>query len=433
MKRTRLDHLVLNQGVPAAHPLPKAKKRRLLRQLRWLSPEQLVLPADLQAIIANTLPQAVGTFSIHFQPAYLLTAPYIPPRPPQGAMIDPQYPQGIALPTSATRLHQATWPPPWGTDGQGPSMGQMPPHLAYQVTGPHPIYYQPSPYYRQNTGMLPPHNQPLHHPQINRELIAQTQGMQNGIVSNEHAPATDHNGSRPGSASHGNVVDPRLSHTGAGPSERAVDCASSTSRGPDAQGELTQSYPNTPVIDPSLDVSAGGSAIGTSHTDNTGVNIGETDSEDISLKITQAAMEAVLESVRRETNLDVVSLGPGTPNSLNVKRTNGLQGNGFWSNDADTRRAPPLSEVDGEVDADGEADGEVEEELLITHELTADQGFHTPIHPSRPAPMEHILTEDGTPMLNPGQSHAAQHTTLSVSEFIVCPAELLTQVGHGSF
>jgi hypothetical protein len=314
-------------------------------------------------------------------------------------MIDPQYPPGIALPTSATRLHQANWPS-WG-DGQGPPMGQMP-HITYhQLPGPHPIYYQPSPYYRPNAGMLPLHMQPPHQAPINPELVSRSQGMQNGIApTNEHAPTTDNKGSRPESATRGGVVDPRLSRPEGGLNQQ--ETANSAPRASDAQA-MVQSYPSAPVIDPSLDATTSASVGG----EDLGENIGGMASEDIalSLKITQAAVEAVLESVRRESVEAAARVSPA-PNGLNVQHPNGMHGNGSQSNNPDVRREPLVVEPGGGVDIEADGDGELEDERNIINELTISQGFHRPLDLSRPEPMEHILTEDGEPMLNPGLSHS---------------------------
>ncbi|KAI9067169.1 hypothetical protein FKP32DRAFT_286199 [Trametes sanguinea] len=104
-----------------------------------------------------------------------------PPRPPPGMMIDPQYPPPpIGLPTSATRSNQTSWQPapaapPWGPDGH-----PMPPPTMYM-----PSYY-PSPYYRHPGMPLPPH--PSHYPpQINPELMSQSNGQMSGVVPPESA------------------------------------------------------------------------------------------------------------------------------------------------------------------------------------------------------------------------------------------------------
>ncbi|OSD01198.1 hypothetical protein PYCCODRAFT_553975 [Trametes coccinea BRFM310] len=105
-----------------------------------------------------------------------------PPRPPPGMMIDPQYPPPpIGLPTSATRSNQTSWQPapaapPWGPEGHP----MAPPPGMYM-----PSYY-PSPYYRHPGMPLPPH--PSHFPpQINPELMSQSNGQMSGVVAPESA------------------------------------------------------------------------------------------------------------------------------------------------------------------------------------------------------------------------------------------------------
>ncbi|KAJ8475045.1 hypothetical protein ONZ51_g6804 [Trametes cubensis] len=100
-----------------------------------------------------------------------------PPRPPPpGMMMDPHYPPPpIGLPTSATRSHQSNWQPapaapPWGPEGHpmGPPPGMF-----------MPSYY--SPYYRHPGVPLP------FPPQINPDLLAQSNGQLGGVVPPESA------------------------------------------------------------------------------------------------------------------------------------------------------------------------------------------------------------------------------------------------------
>ncbi|KAI0779013.1 hypothetical protein BD413DRAFT_124353 [Trametes elegans] len=91
-----------------------------------------------------------------------------PPRPPPpGMILNPHYPPPpISLPTSATRSHQANWQPPpaatpWGPEGHP----MVPPPGMYM-----PSFY-PSPYYR-HPGMPMPFP-----PQINPELLSQSNGV----------------------------------------------------------------------------------------------------------------------------------------------------------------------------------------------------------------------------------------------------------------
>ncbi|KAI0640235.1 hypothetical protein C8Q77DRAFT_120374 [Trametes polyzona] len=106
-----------------------------------------------------------------------------PPRPPPaGMMMDPHYPPPpIGLPTSATRSHQASWQtppqaPPWAPDGHA-----MPPPPGMYM----PSYY-PSPYYRHPGMPLAPH--PSHFPpQINPDLLSQSNGQMGGVAPPESA------------------------------------------------------------------------------------------------------------------------------------------------------------------------------------------------------------------------------------------------------
>ncbi|KAF8844209.1 hypothetical protein BDN67DRAFT_810643 [Paxillus ammoniavirescens] len=134
--------------------------------------------------------------------------------PPPGMMIDGHYPPGLTLPTSATRLHQASWPPPppWGGDGSQPP--PPPPHMIH-IGYPHPYYNTPPPYYRPD----------MMHP--TPDLVAPQQ-VQNGVGSPNTGESSS---SRTGSPVMANMaVDPslapvgmeRASGTEAGEAEAAV-------------------------------------------------------------------------------------------------------------------------------------------------------------------------------------------------------------------
>ncbi|THH30241.1 hypothetical protein EUX98_g3965 [Antrodiella citrinella] len=65
------------------------------------------------------------------------------------------------------------------------------------------------------------------------------------------------------------------------------------------------------------------------------------------------------------------------------------------------------ADADGEPDADGDADPDAEgEEVEAALELPtgSSSSYNAYITPSRQSPLDHILTEDGEPMLNPGES-----------------------------
>ncbi|KAG9313861.1 hypothetical protein JVU11DRAFT_4628 [Chiua virens] len=118
--------------------------------------------------------------------------------PPPGMVVDGHYPPG--LPTSATRLHQASWqPPPWAGDGSQP-----PPHHMIHPGYPHPYYNAPPQYYRPGTMIHPPD-------------VAAHQQIPNGISSSSSGESSSsHNGS-PVMA-----VDPSLDPSETGDHERVV-------------------------------------------------------------------------------------------------------------------------------------------------------------------------------------------------------------------
>jgi hypothetical protein len=306
-------------------------------------------------------------------------------------MMDAQFSQGVALPTSATRLHQANWhpPPPWAMDAQPPPMGQIAYH---QVPGSHPIYYQPSPYYRTNGSLLPPQTQPPHQPQIN----AHPPGNQNGMPSENDTPATANGASRTGTPAVNHAVDPRLSHSDVNSTRRAMDVNIVSSNTTDAQRE-GQSYPAAPVIDPSLDAST--SPMGATDTTDSANRTSERPV--VTLTMTQAAVEAVLKSVICESKLsDDISGNSEAHDGQNVGHTKDMDIDEFQSHNSNAHNQRSLSE--GDADVDRNTDMDVHEEMLISSQLSPNHGYHTPLHLSRPEPMEHILTEDGEPMLNPG-------------------------------
>jgi hypothetical protein len=284
-----------------------------------------------------------------------------PPRPLASAIMEGQYSQSIALPTSATRLHQANWvPPPWGSEGPPPHMGSISYH---QIPGPHP-YFQSSAYYRP--AMVPPPPLP-HQSQINPDLVNGQNVNGNSSQSNE--PNTI--------PSMHNDVDSPASHNGLG--QKAP---------PDVEMATARSPPTAPVIDPSLDVpTPGPKQASNSSTPQFAPNstLGVPD-EILSLHITQAAMEAVLESAARQ-----IAEGSTTEATDNFRRADG--------NHTD----------DGEADAEGEADAGGDEERSLSSHLKSDITPGTFAEPSttrqstRPEPMEHMLTEDGEPMLNPAE------------------------------
>lgn len=69
------------------------------------------------------------------------------------------------------------------------------------------------------------------------------------------------------------------------------------------------------------------------------------------------------------------------------------------------------ADADGEVDAEGEAEVETDPELSVGASLG-----HDP--PPRPPPLDHILTEDGEPMLNPGRSYFLTYILRALTHFL---------------
>jgi hypothetical protein len=279
--------------------------------------------------------------------------------------MDPQYAPPVGLPTSATRLHQANWSAQsqWPTDGP-------PPQMAYHHIpgGPnHAGYYHSSPYYR-NGSMLHPSHQQVH-------SGIQHQAIQNGNT-NENSSQQGPNSSRNGTPLH-NGVGPQRDRNSNNQSTN-VDTPHSLSSNPDV--------PVAPVIDPSLDAVQ---QVNTPETAGQHRNIhspSSGDLDDVSLEITQAAMEALIKSATQSGA--VVNRTSGSPEGPAV------EGRG-QANGRSPTRSQSNAEAD-EADADGDADGG-DDELMYPDCSKRAQQTH-----GRPEPMDHMLTEDGEPMLNPG-------------------------------
>ena len=295
--------------------------------------------------------------------------------PPPGMMMDGQYPQGIGLPTSATRLHQASWPPPpWATDGTQPPMAPMPYHPA---AGPYPPYYH-SPYYRP--AMMPPHPPPPHQPQINPELVAQSQAA----TASPAPQAQSGHPSRKGTPATSDGADARSSQ-GKTTSQQVND-GSTTESAKQPDGE-TKSTPTAPVIDPSLDMSSADQA-----SDQT-----MSSAQPVSLEITQAAMQAVLESAQRESGIATAQhKALGTPEDKSV------------SQDEDETEAElmmqeeeqDIPDTDHDMDEDGRGNNPDGSGTPSTQRAPAATDADTSKNDSEV--MDQMLTEDGEPMLNPG-------------------------------
>ncbi|KAL4070407.1 hypothetical protein J3A83DRAFT_4243038 [Scleroderma citrinum] len=233
-----------------------------------------------------------------------------PPPPPPGMLVDGQYP---SLPTSATRLHQATWPhphPPWADGSQPPHPHMIP--MGYPPPHPGAATYYPSPYYRTNM-IPPPHPDLVPHP-----------------------------------APHSHPSQPPKS---TGSSDDGNSSSSRTGSPADADSAGV-----VPVIDPSLDMTAGGSK-----GDGTAP---------IPLEI---AVGAVLNSVsaERESSAGATSGHvAGSGDDGEAKTADLTRGDLSSASDASNSNAPYSSP------------GSTLE---------------------RPPEMEHMLTEDGEPMLNPAE------------------------------
>jgi hypothetical protein len=113
-------------------------------------------------------------------------------------------------------------------------------------------------------------------------------------------------------------------------------------------------------------------------------------------------MEAFIKSATHSDDTDGV---PGSPEDQNI------EGQGQANGRPAPRRSQSLAEAH-EIDTDGDSD-----DLSYPDHVTASS--------HRPEPMDHMLTEDGEPMLNPGSCLPLFYEYVSV----LLSAELLTQVG----
>ena len=310
---------------------------------------------------------------------------------PQGMVMDPQqYAQnGLAIPTSATRLHQASWPPPppWAAEGPQPQMGTISYHPGQQAG-----FYQPSPYYRQNGPMNG-------NPVMQQQFVPQPQDMQNAMSPHPNAapPTQENHTSRTGTPSMQNIPSSNQQGTD-------VEMKDSSN----SQGMVDgQPVPAAPVIDPSLDMTST-SQTGDGRVGHAGGNaqVGQgSSSKPVSLEITQAAMEAVLQSAQRES-----SRASGTPDR--GRPANDSPVNGHVSITGDCQQQVGMQGGTGSVTKPNSGGGAEHLSIPTTITTTAKSPFahQSPVQQpqllpqskSRPEPMEHMLTEDGEPMLNPG-------------------------------
>ncbi|KAI0271446.1 hypothetical protein BC834DRAFT_443081 [Gloeopeniophorella convolvens] len=238
-------------------------------------------------------------------------------RGPHGVLVEPSYPVGI--PTSAARLAQPQWvPPPW-PDGAHP----IPFH---SIPGAPPGYY--GPYY--HPGMLPP--PPLPGAPLPPN-IADAYGAPGSAVG--EAPRVPHD--EPGAPASPKSVQEQEAGTSDGLKSRASPGASA------------------PVIDPSLDAS-GPNTEGKSA---------------VSLAITSAAVQAVLDETRRLAKQQAEDAAKASESRASSPRSRESEGN-------------PPAEVSGSMGVDSSTSSE--------------SGPPTGANP--PSTM---LTEDGETMLHPAE------------------------------
>ncbi len=298
-----------------------------------------------------------GRASSYYRPHTMQDGYYpgYPPRPPPpGVMMDPHYPPPpIGIPTSATRgsWHPAAVPPPWpGPDGQ-----PLPPPGMYI-----PASYYPSPYYR-HLGMPP------HMPQINPELLAQSNGHSNGIGPPESSI-------RNTSADTPKAADDR--------SQRSTSASPSAGPGED---------PSTAEPSQSQQTNEG---------------------PDEATLMAAVALQAVLayqkEQEERTASASTDKASTAPPSDVPVAAEAPSQA-------VRVERLPdagpsivPTTQIDPDLDAVGEPDREKSVE--------------------RDRSVEEFVSEGGTPMLNPGERDTKLWTTTELTAMLI--AELLTQVRH---
>ncbi|PIL31174.1 hypothetical protein GSI_05871 [Ganoderma sinense ZZ0214-1] len=266
-------------------------------------------------------------------------AGYHAPRPPPGVIMDPHYPPPpMGLPTSATRgsWQPATVPPPWpGPDGQ-----LLPPPGMYI-----PASYYPSPYYR-HLGMPP------HLPQINPELLAQSNG--NGIGPPES------------SLRNTSVDTPKA--------ERSTSASPSAGTGEDSQRGLDEG-PDESTLMAAAALQA--------------VLAYQKEKE-------QEAREAEARAASASTNKTSTSSQSDQPASQGTSQTIRVD----RPLDAEPS-VVPTTQIDPNLDAMGEPDGE---------------GVVSPNgdDPSERGKAEEFVSEGGTPMLNPAELLTQVGCTVSV-------------------
>ncbi|KAH9854433.1 hypothetical protein C2E23DRAFT_73364 [Lenzites betulinus] len=311
-----------------------------------------------------------------------------PPRPPPpGMVMDLHYqPPPIALPTSATRSHQGNWQPPQPTPPWGPDGHPIPPPGMYM-----PSYY-PSPYYRHPGMPMQPH--PGHFPpQINPDLLAQSDGQMSGVAPPESA-LRDTGPNKPESASHG-----RQEH---GDAHSSVDPRNSDSMR-STQVQSTSAH-------------------------------GAEEGPDASTLIAAAALEAVLAFQRDQEIRDTAN--QRAPQSQSEAQapvagpTGSPKGNAAADSNSGAVSEAPSAELQGASEDNGASEQTAHvngSDANSAGPATTDNDVHMSAQPSAATlevqesdtagsgalqAMDQLLTEDGMPMLN--------------------PADLLTQVWQSS-
>jgi len=302
--------------------------------------------------------------------SHTMNQSYIPPRSHSGMVMDPHYSQSIGPPTSAARLHQATWsgpPPPWAEAPPPPG------HPMYHM--PPPGYYPPHYRYAPPGMPMPPHM----HPGMPPEYMG-------------HPPyGAPYPPPHPGAA-------PPPPNGSASPPHREKDDAESE----DAEMDEGSSR-GSPAIDPSLEQPTQAlhpSSIQGGQQEPPSAEANE-DSLGISHAEAEAAVKAVLALQKAESG------GPAAPDAEAKQAPSPAPSQPAAipevPEQSSEQQASPVSapdasaDVDVDADADGEADGDGEE-------VKSDMADDAPATTALVAQQQgEIVTEDGVAMLNPAE------------------------------
>jgi len=249
-------------------------------------------------------------------------------------------------------------------------------------------------------------------PIMQQQFVAQPQEMQNGLSPHQNAAPTQNNQAS-------RTATPAMQNN-ANQQTGDVEMKDGSKQGL----RDGQPVPVAPVIDPSLDMSAPTAQTGQAQGGNVeGSSQGGQGStaKPVSLEITQAAMEAVLQSAHRESS-----------------RTSGTPDAGI------------ASPVNGHANANGSNQQPVGSVMLqggggVVHNSSGGRDTAGPNPPhttgkspfaapssvqsqpvTRPEPMEPMLTENGEPMLNPAEL-LTQVSSISDSTQIGAILDMLLQ------